>query len=678
VVRDGALGCETDWAEDIRPWPSVCGPKLPFDGDADAEEFWATARRGFEEAALGFLPIFVRSVAKEFGWLELQSGWWEKARDVGFIVPAINQPVQYWIVLVANIYEPEVMTLLVRAVNELQARAPMANKDCRFLFLLDTGLPDDPDNPGMPWVDPPSWLIAEALKALDVFRVQYPAVAYFFSERDLAGRTVAEGGRIDIAAGVLRALFSSELLNEENAPKVRPKIDYWNEVAVLQHPATVGMERVAHFIEFDLSLENLSELIAREVLARWRKGVSQADNPLPPEDMLTDIEGALKDPALRDTVVEKWTKHWSATGLAITELKDVESAIAQVEIDQARDNEELGSLRALAASEGGSPIPKPPTSLLERLKRLFVGDPSPPLPRDYAGEAKRKESRILDREQLRSRLQFGLEFFQAVHREDGPFHDTIYDTHYWSENWDQRTVLLKLRRLPLDHHCPHTIRGNVSRLTECLPDHIFRILMRSSSAEEAVQQLCAELANKAKDLLNTGNADQRSRDYGVSQWIATDPQLVELLADEISERFTIPWQPIAGRKWPGHLIVFSYESPTPENRVIDAWIAVVDAIGRRGPARQPPIGTTRQELSNLNAGNEILWARWPPINSFGLLWYESNEPGRCFAKDVDHTLLTNTADRWLEEHSDLAHHLAFSPLPRISSAVPIPEDSDQS
>ena len=106
-------------------------------------------------------------MTRRFAWLQVQDGWRQQARQIGFTPPAVAQNAQHWIIVLANVYEPEVATVLVRFVNELRGRPPIVNTDCRYLFVVDAGLPDEPDERTTPWVDLPPWLAEEALLGIN-------------------------------------------------------------------------------------------------------------------------------------------------------------------------------------------------------------------------------------------------------------------------------------------------------------------------------------------------------------------------------------------------------------------------------------------------------------------------------------------------------------------------------
>src|SRR5215472_14970686 len=338
VVRDGIPGYELDWTTDVVRWPEINGLQLPMQSDSDTQELWAIPRSTFESVADQLYADLARLVTRRFAWLDVQDGWRQQAHEIGLTVPAVAQNAQHWIGILANIYEPEVATLLVRFMSEFQHRVPMVNTDCRYLFLIDAGLPDEPEEQITPWTDLPPWLAEEALRGINELKVCYPAIAYLLSETNRAGRTEAEGGRTAIAAGIMRALFCSQFLDSRQAPDQPPKSNYWNEVAILGVPADVGMERVAHFIEFALDAENLPEVVAREVMARWRTVISNTERQLSLDAMKQDILKALSGSQTPEGMIDRWLQTWTTDGLPQSALAQLQTLLSWANDEQNIDD----------------------------------------------------------------------------------------------------------------------------------------------------------------------------------------------------------------------------------------------------------------------------------------------------------------------------------------------------
>ncbi|MBI3896455.1 MAG: hypothetical protein HY313_11050 [Acidobacteria bacterium] len=659
VVRSGITGYELNWAADVVEWPEVSGRKLPLQFDTDIQEFWAPPRSSFESVVDQLYSDLGRVVTHRYAWLDAQDGWRQQTQEIGLRVPAVAQNPQHWIVILASIYEPDVGSVLVRFVKELQQRPPIENTDCRYLFLIDAGLPDEPEDPATPWIDLPGWLAAEALIGMEQFRPRYPAIAYLLSGRNRAGRTEPEGSRIAMTSGLLRAFFCSELLDSRAAPDGLPQSNYWNEVAIPQLPGGVGMERVAHFIEFALDADNLPVVAAREAMSRWRSRIGNSGRELRFDAMKQDVLNALSGSESVEQISCRWLEAWTTDGVLQSALGQFGTLLSWMADEQNLDDAEYERLMALANAQ-----PLLPDAVgdrwWKRLRRLLRKQPQPL--QDYAEDAKLVKKRMLNREGLCRWLRFGADFFDTVYREDGPFQDTRYDMHYSCEQWDQRTIVLKLQRLPLEADCPPAIQKIVSEASNELPRLMVQCARQCSSSEAFIDQLQAALSRRFKELFNAANATVRWNTYGFGQWLASDPQLAPRLADLLCERFIVPWNPIAGHEWQGHLAVLSFERPANHDAYDPlriAWRALAGELRRRDSASQPLIGSAQPVVADLNPDADILWIRWPQILSLGFLWFESSPPGQRFAEAVDHGPPRSRAREWLAAHPEDAPLLEF-------------------
>jgi hypothetical protein len=299
---------------------------------------------------------------------------------------------------------------------------------------------------------------------------------------------------------------------------------------------------------------------------------------------------------------------------------------------------------------------------------------------NYAEQAGAIKRRIMLRERMRNWLKFGAEFFAQVYREDGPFHDTVYDTHYVWEDWDQRTIVLKLRRLPLNGDCPPAIQGIVSELSKEVPDLMLQAARQCPSAEASVQQLESALSRRFKESVDFGDANARWNTFGFAQWLASDPQLSRLVAGVLSEKFIVPWRPIAGHDWQGHLVVLSYEVPGDRDRhnaARNAWNRAAGELRRYEPASRPVIGSARPIMAELNPDTELLWVRWPQVLSLGFFWFESSPLGRRFAEDADHEPLRRAAREWVTSHPEDEPLFAFCVPCGASESTEDYRDSEQ-
>jgi hypothetical protein len=577
-------------------------------------------------------------------------------------------------------FEPEVASVVVRVVEEFRRQPAIVNKDCRYLFLLDAGLPDDPKSSMTPWVDLPSWLAEEALRAIRELQWRYPAITYLLSESNAAGRTEAERGRVAIAAGILRSLFCSQMLDSRLAPNGTRLSNYWNEVAVLGRPADIGMERVSHFIEFALDDENLPAVVAHEVLARWRKALPDTAVVFDLGAIKQDVLKALSNPESTDTVVDDWWKVWTSKGVRESVQSQFDAALAWMSDEQSIDDADFERLSALAQRPTQSPDAVESQGVWKRLKRA-LGFSRPEPRRDYEGDARAIKRRMMARQQVRDWLKFGSDFFKLVYSEDGPFHDTIYDTHYSRADWDQRTIVLKLRRLPLNDDCPPAVQRIVSGLSNQLPDLMAQRVRQSSSAEALIELLQDELCRRFKKSPDfEEDSTARWNAFGFVQWLASDPQLSRLLAGILSEQFIVPWHPIAGHTWQGHLAVLSHEVPGDRDRhgaVRNAWSRLAAELRRREPTSQPVIGSAQPPMADLNPETDLLWVRWPQVLSLGFFWFESSPAGRRFADDADHEALRRAAQAWVAAHPEDQSLFAFSTRSRPSGTAEGADDAEQ-
>jgi hypothetical protein len=203
---------------------------------------------------------------------------------------------------------------------------------------------------------------------------------------------------------------------------------------------------------------------------------------------------------------------------------------------------------------------------------------------------------------------------------------------------------------------------------------------QSLSADAFIDQLQTELSNRCKALLDSGDATIRWNTYGFAQWLATDPQLVRLVAEILCEQFIVPWRPIAGHDWQGHLTVFSFETPGNRDRhgaARNGWNRLALEIGQRDAPSQPLIGSAQPVVADFNPDTDLLWMRWPQILSMGFFWFESSTLGQRFVDAVDHEPLRSTAGHWIAAHPEHEPLLAFSLPYRATGKPDTSSDSEQ-
>ena len=127
--------------------------------------------------------------------------------------------------------------------------------------------------------------------------------------------------------------------------------------------------------------------------------------------------------------------------------------------------------------------------------------------------------------------------------------------------------------------------------------------------------------------------------------------------------------------------MLSFEKPgnrDTHDALRNAWTRLARELGRRDRASQPIIGSAQPLVADFDADTDLLWVRWPQIFSLGFFWFESSTPGQRFADVVDHEALRSTARKWIAEHQEDEHLLAFSLPCRATDSPETSNDSEQS
>jgi len=215
-------------------------------------------------------------------------------------------------------------------------------------------------------------------------------------------------------------------------------------------------------------------------------------------------------------------------------------------------------------------------------------------------------------------------------------------------------------------------------LTKQLSELMLQTASQSRSAATFIDQLQCELRRRFREPFQSKDAIERWHTFGIVQWLASDPQLARLVADELSEHFIVPWRPIAGHEWQGHLAVLSFEvpdGPDKHNALRSSWNRLAAELRRRDRTSQPVIGSAAQPImAELNPDTDVLWVRWPQLLSLAFLWLESNPLGQRFAEDAELEALRRKAREW-DASQEERSWIAFSEQPGPRESADDPQDA---
>jgi hypothetical protein len=220
---------------------------------------------------------------------------------------------------------------------------------------------------------------------------------------------------------------------------------------------------------------------------------------------------------------------------------------------------------------------------------------------------------------------------ERMEKKEGDFEPTRFDQHYDTEYVDDQTVLLRPRRLPLDHDRTPWI----SQRVEEGPQLLHRAAESWAGSDQPVLTGFVEHVRTTIEthveacLKDLRDPNMRAHALGLAAWIHADPQLAELVADLIQRRLIPTWQALPGRHWPGKLSVFAFDAPTDrreaETIAQGAWSAIARRLHHNGKLwLRPEAELTLESV----APDNVVWTRWPAMDSMSFLWteYQASQP----------------------------------------------------
>lgn len=644
---------DMEWARHRIMWPEVdeSDSRLEVHGTLDDAEFWSVPRASFERLT----PVLYRSVESALkveiarvGFLDHLDG----CRALGVEVPEdlANQP--RWIIIVGSLWEPEVASVVRRLPSWLNQAVPGVSATTRFLYLVDAGAPDRPRHPREPWTELPHCLCAQFLNAIENTRILYPEGLFVVASPDARGTILPEAVRTATAAGILRGLFWSRLF--AGAPRPAEQRTVWNKLTMQVPGATPTTERTGAWLEVGLNLDALPSLMVRESMSGWAiRCLSTVGEPGEFNAVIDQIRSRVGRGEQATILINEWLNTWAGGTIPWSHAVLLQlRAWLEAEVRRVLDE--------------APPLPPPAQGPLPWWKRILIflrlmRSPTPPPLQPPVD--RRKVSEFYD--ELHSWVCFCLSLLDRMEQRTGEFEPTVNERHYDLSWYDDRTLMLRPRRLPLTNDCPPRVRDMLLELQRELPELIMESTLASGPDLEAFLHLLSE---RIEALVRTGQtqewgtAEQEWNSIGVAQWIGSNPQLAQLIAGVIKERFVPLWRPLPNFGWEGRLTVFDFGAPLGEplgdSATESAWLAVLAEL-RRIEGRWIPPGTLNGDFEAFDP-KRVLWVRWPGLYRIGLLWTEFQGDNRPFRAAWSHADSKLRAADWMQRNPEQSGLIGFS------------------
>jgi hypothetical protein len=634
------------WASDKQYWPphldAVATERFSdVVGEDSIVTFWSTPRACFRSALDEQWQILVPTF-KRLQERVSSATWRDGCVGLGLQVPPELESTDKWIVTVGSLFEPEVGVVMADFAGFVQQHLRAGESGYKFLNVIDAGLPADPERKDEIWVTCPGSLQAQLLSSVeDLRQTNENTIAFYCTSTDRSGYRVAVAARLGSALGVLRSYFTSSLLSPRDRSTARGSV-FKNP----KEPTAVSADRTSVFIEFALDLDNLDALIARELLARWKRRFFIESAPLAE---FAELKKAFTDrqnntfvtggPSIFEDFAVRW---FQSTGLNFRQYEVLEIFKTWITADKEQRLEAIA--RNVAAQHEGAPVSD--VSLWQKLKGRFAlsrrAPVEPPISRI---ELLRRQVEFSD--EALAALTALMELIREVATPGSVFQDVVYDTHLEIAAATPSTFIARYKRLPQDSDCPPYIREFLARCDVEIPAMILDAL---DVREQGIAQLIQHVAARWNTETKGQTSDSRWVNRGIAQWISHDASLAAQVA-MYANRILVPlWKPLNYRidNWRGFLTVFDYgvqPSSEPTAESAEALKCLAKAFGRLSPATRMKFGVYRQEYS-ATFENETSWERWPSINSFGLFWIDTARDGMGFLADWDNQEFVTAADEW--------------------------------
>lgn len=524
------------WAAEKHLWPA--SPDAPdserfsdVTGDDSLVSFWSVPRSCFRMLLAQqwqlLAPTFKRLLERvtSTAWLDGCDAW-------GLQVPPELESTDKWIVTVGSLFEPEVGVVIADLERFVQQNLRAGEAGFKFLHILDLGIPSHPEHPDENWVTCPASLRAQLLASFqEVQNIHERSICFYTTSINRAGFSVSAKQRVASAVGILRSYFTGTLLSpREKGAKL---------LSVFKHrdgPAAVTAERTSVFLEFALDLDNLAELIARELLARWKRDTYRDDAQLVEFEELKSLfaERFSPTPGAGRRILEDLSNKWFHSGVNPIQAEPLETFRSWIEGNKASWIESMqhDAVPSLQASEA------PPRSLWDRIKAFFGFTSQPIAPPVSRAESLRQRVEFSD-EVLRD-LTAVATVFREIATPESAFQDVTYDEHLKIVAVSPSTLLAIYRRLPLEADCPPAVREFLSRTRTMVPD---MILQAMHSPEQLVPIVLRGVATLWRTATANQQADDRWASRGIAQWIRYDSALAGQIASYASRTLIPLWKP---------------------------------------------------------------------------------------------------------------------------------------
>ncbi len=636
------------WAGEIQSWPAKLDATDPerfsdVTGSDSLVSFWSTPRECFR-SSLGEQWKLLEPVFKKLLDRVTSMTWRDGCDALGLQVPSELESTDKWIVTVGSLFEPEVGIVIADLERFVQDNLRAGESGYKFLHLVDLGIPPDPEQPNDNWVTCPASLQTQLLASFQELQATPErSICFYTSSTNRSGFRVSVAARMACAVGVLRCYFTGSLLSPAERTSRLP--------SVFKHrhdPIAVTPDRTAVFLEFALDLDNLPELIARELLARWKRATFLDDAPLADfEELKALFEQRLSPtPSAGRGIFEDLVNKWFHLGLNPTQIESLETFKNWIEGNKAiwiesMHRDEVPSLQAPLEAK---------RSLWNRIK-TFLGVTGPPTVAPSVSRGASLRQRVEFSDEVLSALTTVADVLQEIATPESVFQDVRYDEHLMITAMSASVLLAEYKRLPLDADCPPVIREFLSKTDSAVPG---MILDAMHSPEQVVPIVCRGLAGRWRAETNGEKAEDRWESRGIAQWMRADVALASQVASYASRTLIPLWRPnsYAAGNWGGFLTVFEFgvgPDSAPSRDSADALEAIRKQFGRLGLETTFALGAAREKcLAAFQT--DVCWERWPSLQSIGLLWTDTARHGMGLGEDWDKQEFMSFADEWKDLH----------------------------
>jgi chorismate mutase len=506
------------------------------------------------------------------------------------------------------------------------------------LCILDCGLPDHPQRPNQPWAQCPNSLLAQLLASVQEYGQQRDLFTFLTTSTGVQGLHISGVERQAVACGLLKSFFQSTLLRWRNGPP-----DYWKlltEAGVTSMSTT--HDRVASYAEIRLDLSNLPELIAREVLAQWKKSV------IPVEVISLDDIDHLVTKALSPDMEVTLEQIVLACARRVAVSGDV-SAIKAPRLDM--EDRKAHLVESLAAKLE-QPVPPPKhRSIFASIIDFFKGKQETSSVQEIHESPRSLDSQIDGHDRVLRWLEALEHLGSAIIRPESDFQDRTGDHHFESSE-DYTTLLIRYRRIPFNT-CPPAVQTAISEMVKEVPKLIVKLLIRQCDPSSIATELSRRLQKIwIAEHDPPRDAEQKWKALGIIQWILADPSLARSVGSFAYQRLSPLWRKLPGRQgnWQGFITVFDFGAgpvSRDERDTRDGFERIRQALGQQH-AQLEPLNHLEREwcLESLLEQDAVHFESWPFYYNLGLLWTEYPAMGAGFSKDWDTTDFEKRAAEW--------------------------------